>query len=171
MSSAGTVAIHGTHVWPRDGMGTTSPKCGRWDTNVSGESTVILQIGAQHSQVRLARLVAAGIAALEAFDVEAVEDFRISVDEGCVWLIDQGDGSPLTLEFAVRPGGIVEVSGETTRRDAAVNGSLGELAAQILSASCAEHRFESDGPRARFALTARASSFGGGVPLSGEGRS
>ena len=141
--------------------------------NVSGESTVILQIGAQHSRVRLARLVAAGIATLEGFDVEAVEDFRISVDEGCVWLIDQGDGSPLTLEFAVRDGGIVEVSGETTRRDAPApaDGSLGALATQILSASCAEHRFESDGPRARFALMARTSSFGGGVPLSGEGRS
>jgi len=138
---------------------------------VSSESTVILQIGAQHSQVRLARLVAAGIAALEGFDMEAVEDFRISVDEGCVWLIDQGDGSPLTLEFAVRDGGLVEVSGETTRRDSPADGALGALATQILSASCAEHRFESDGPRARFALTARTASFGGGVPLSGEGRS
>jgi hypothetical protein len=139
--------------------------------NVGRESLVKLEIGAQHSQVRLARLVAAGVATLEGFDVEAVEDFRISVDEGCVWLIDQGNGGPLMLQFSVGPDGGVEVTGETARGQSKTGGTLSELAAQILAASCAEHRFDADDAVVRFVLKTRPSSLGDGLPPGDESRS
>ena len=138
---------------------------------MSRESIVVLQIGAQHSQVRLARLVAAGVATQEGFDVEAVEDLRISVDEACVWLIEQGGGAPLALTFSVGADGTVAVRGETGRGEAVSEGTLGRLAAQILSVSCAEHSFTLDGPKARFALVARSSAQEDANPPESGGRS
>jgi hypothetical protein len=119
----------------------------------------------RQSPCKSRRLVAAGIATLEGFDLEAVEDLRISVDEGCVWLIDQGDGSQLTLVFSVDGDGRVEVRGDTGRGEGPVDGALGALAAQILAASCSEHRFDTDDGRARFSFVARSSSFSAGVPV------
>jgi hypothetical protein len=125
---------------------------------------VSLEIGADHRQVRLARLVVAGIATMQGHDVEAIEDLRISVDEGCIWLIEQGDGSGLSLSFAVRADGLVQVMGETARASEPVASVLGDLAAQILAASCLEHRFELDGATARFVLVGRSGAFDGPSP-------
>ena len=136
---------------------------------MSHESTVLLHIGAQHTQVRLARLVAAGVATQEGFDVEAVEDLRISVDEACVWLIGQGAGTPLALTFTVGADGRLAVSGETERGEATSEGTLGRLAAQILAASCAEYAFTFDGTTARFALVARPPSPEATEPPGSEG--
>jgi hypothetical protein len=127
-------------------------------------STVSLQIAAEHGQVRLARLVAAGIAAMQGLDLEAVEDLRIAVDEGCVWLIEQGSGGALALAFDVREDGTIAVTGETSHDGELAGGALGDLAAQILAASCAEHRFERDASHARFSLVARAVTSPDGAP-------
>lgn len=130
---------------------------------------VSLEIGADHRQVRLARLVAAGIGTMQGFDVEAIEDLRISVDEGCIWLIEQGDGTRLLLSFAVRADGLVQVTGETARASEPVETVLGDLAAQILAASCMEHRFELEGSQARFQLVGRSGAFDGPSPSADEG--
>ena len=132
-------------------------------------TTVSLEIGAEHRQIRLARLVAAGIAAMQGFDVDSVDDLRISVDEGCAWLIEQGDGSALMLSFDLGASGTVQVTGETKRAGEPVDSALAELTAQILAASCVEHRFEIDGPRARFLLVAGSSVIDGVPPPTGEG--
>lgn len=142
------------------------------EENVMGRtSTVSLEIAAEHGQVRLARLVAAGIAAMEGLDLEAVEDLRISVDEGCVWLIEQGNGGALALTFTVREDGTIEVAGETARDGAPATGTLGDLVAQILAASCAEHHFEVDASHARFNLVARVVSPDGAPAHDDEGES
>ena len=138
---------------------------------MSRESTVALQIDAEHTQVRLARLVAAALAAQEGYDLEAVEDLRISVDEACVWLIEEGDGSPLRLVFSVGADDELRVTGETGRGTAGAEGTLGPLAAQILAASCAEHACTVDGTSARFSLRARASAAAGGGPPGDRGTS
>ena len=118
-------------------------------------STVSLEIAADHGQVRLARLVAAGIGAMQGLDLEAVDDLRISVDEGCVWLIEQGSGGALALTFDVSENGTIAVAGQTPHAGRAAANGPGDLVAQILAASCAEHHFEVDASVARFSLVAR----------------
>jgi hypothetical protein len=115
---------------------------------------VKLEIGGDHRRVRIARLVASGVASLAGFDVESVEDLRIAVDEGCVWLIDHGRGSPLRLELRPVSNGI-EVIGETDR-DGEADATPSVLVEQILAASCKEHHFETTGDALRFRLLANA---------------
>ena len=121
------------------------------------EPTVALTIGAVHREVRIVRLVATGVAAMAAFDLESTEDLRIAVDEACVWLIEHGDGSPLRLTFVTMEPGRLRVTGETglgpyTPGDADLTG----LVAQILAASCDEHSFDAADGVARFTLVSTA---------------
>jgi hypothetical protein len=122
---------------------------------VSEESNVVkLEVGGDHRHVRIARLVASGVASLAGFDVESVEDLRIAVDEGCVWLIEHGHGAPLRLVLRPVNGGI-EVVGETDY-SAQVEATPSVLVEQILAASCEEHHFDTTGDVLRFRLLARA---------------
>ena len=115
---------------------------------------VKLEVGGDHRHVRIARLVASGVASLAGFDVESVEDLRIAIDEGCVWLIDHGRGQPLHLELRPLSTGI-EVIGETDH-DGQTDATPSVLVEQILSASCKEHHFETDGDVLRFRLLSSA---------------
>jgi len=117
-------------------------------------SSVSLEVNAEHHMIRIARLVASGLAAIAGFDLDAVEDLRIAVDEGCVWLIDEGDGSPLQLAYAVRDDGAVEVAGRTGRGTG--DGVVGPLVAQIMAAACDRHRFEVGEGSVSFTLVSRA---------------
>jgi hypothetical protein len=122
---------------------------------VSEESNVVkLEVGGDHRHVRIARLVASGVASLAGFDVESVEDLRIAVDEGCVWLIDHGKGSELRLMLRPLNGRGVEVVGETDY-DGQAEATPSVLVEQILAASCEEHHFETTGDVLRFRLLAR----------------
>jgi serine/threonine-protein kinase RsbW len=122
---------------------------------VSEDSNVVkLEVGGDHRHVRIARLVASGVASLAGFDVEAVEDLRIAVDEGCVWLIEHGRGSPVRLVLIPTSSGI-EVIGETDY-DSETEATPSVLVEQILAASCEEHHFETSGAVLRFRLLARA---------------
>ena len=58
-----------------------------------------LSLPADARLVRLARLVASGVATAAGFDVEEVEDLRIAVDELCGALVEGGNGDSLELRF------------------------------------------------------------------------
>ena len=60
--------------------------------------------------MRLARLMASGVATTCGLPLEEVEDFRIAVDELCATLIEMGDGEPVRLCF--------ELGGDTLRVEA-----------------------------------------------------
>jgi serine/threonine-protein kinase RsbW len=51
--------------------------------------------------VRIARLVASGVAATAGFDVQEVEDLRIAVDEACSSIIEMSSGEPIELRFVL----------------------------------------------------------------------
>ena len=53
--------------------------------------------------MRLARLMASGVASTCGLPLEEVEDFRIAVDELCSTLIEMGDGQPIRLAFEIAP--------------------------------------------------------------------
>jgi serine/threonine-protein kinase RsbW len=60
-----------------------------------------LSLPADARLVRLARLVASGVATAAGFDVEEVEDLRIAVDELCGALVEGGNGDALQLQFSL----------------------------------------------------------------------
>ena len=69
--------------------------------------------------MRLARLMASGVATTCGLPLEEVEDFRIAVDELCATLIEMGDGQPVRLAFDLG-GDTLEVVATTgaSRREA-----------------------------------------------------
>jgi len=72
-----------------------------------------LVLPADKRLVRVARLVASGVATTAGFDVEEVEDLRIAVDELCTALVEGGDGGPLLLGFDLGDG-VVSIIGTTS---------------------------------------------------------
>ncbi|MGE0878609.1 MAG: ATP-binding protein [Acidimicrobiia bacterium] len=68
---------------------------------MADDEAIELTLPADTRLVRLARLVASGVAAAVNFDVDEVDDLRIAVDEMCTALIEGGDGTPLRLRFVV----------------------------------------------------------------------
>lgn len=104
---------------------------------------VQLTIAADPRQVRLARLVAGGYGSLIGMDVDALDDLRISIDELCVWLIEHGDGSPITLDLRVEADAI-EVTGTCPVATDGEGGDedRGALALQILAIAVEAHRVE-----------------------------
>ena len=77
-----------------------------WAMMVSTGS-VELTIPGDARFLRVARMVASSVATLSDFDVDAVDDLRIAVDELCGVLVERGGGSVLELRFDVADGAVV----------------------------------------------------------------
>jgi hypothetical protein len=120
-----------------------------------GPSVVRLEIPADTRVVRVARLVASGLATTVGFDVDAVDDLRLAVGELCGVLFEVGDGSPVKLTFSVE-GQRVDVRGATTARGPAFHDHPEfALSEQILAAACDAHSWGIDDGIAHFALSKR----------------
>lgn len=117
--------------------------------------TVGVSIEADHRFVRVVRLVASGVASIVGMDVDAVDDLRIAVDEGCTWLLNHGDGSTIDVAFEWRDDAPLTVVGETGLGAVTGEANVDRLVEAILAASCAQHHVEFVDGRARFRLVAR----------------
>ena len=105
--------------------------------------------------VRVARLVAGGLAATAGFDIEEVDDLRIAVDEVCGVLFEIGDGSPVDLTFTIDEQQ-VEIAGRTPAQTPAVEPARFTLSEQIVSAACDGHSWGVEGGVAYFNVYKRA---------------
>jgi hypothetical protein len=95
------------------------------DTDQSTSMQLVMP--ADPRMLRVLRLVASGMASLGAFDLDAVEEVRVAVDELGSTLIGASAGGPITLTFALEgpvlsidasaelPGGELEVDPLTDR--------------------------------------------------------
>jgi serine/threonine-protein kinase RsbW len=110
-----------------------------------------LVLPADSDMVRLARLVASGVATFAGFDVTEVDDLRIAVDEGCAALIEAGDGRSLGLSFSLGPAS-VEVVGSTEAGTSTVDALRSSLSERILGVVADEHEFATHHGRASFRL-------------------
>lgn len=78
---------------------------GRPGDGGAGDHDVELVLPADTQHLRLARLVAAGVAAPAGLGVDDVDDLRIAVDELCVTLVQaSAPGGRLTLAFSYADG-------------------------------------------------------------------
>jgi serine/threonine-protein kinase RsbW len=119
---------------------------------------VILTIPASTRHVRFARIVAAGMAAELGFDVDAVEDVRIAVDELCFVLIDSRSISEsITLTYRGADGELM-VEGLSQLRDGTdpmAAPAHPELSKEILEAVVDEHDVRAENGVQSFRFTKR----------------
>lgn len=116
------------------------------------DSPVRVVLPSEPQYARIARLVASGMGTLAGFDLDAIEDLRISIDELFVELIELGDGSEIEIEVSTN-GQHVEASGHTRANpNAIVDEQRRDLARQILRVACAEHRVTVEAGSASFWL-------------------
>ena len=103
-----------------------------------GDSLIELVLPADTRLVRVARLVASGVATTAGFDVDEVEDLRIAVDEVCTALVEGGDGSSLFLGFDLGEAEVT-VTGSTKASGASFEADRLALSRQILAVVVDEH--------------------------------
>lgn len=76
---------------------------------------VRITIPADVRYFRSVRLAVGALAALVGFDVEAIDDLRIGVDELCATVSEAGDGAELAIEVTPRVGGGIRIDAVTSR--------------------------------------------------------
>jgi Histidine kinase-like ATPase domain len=90
--------------------------------------------------MRLARLMASGVASTCGLPLEEVEDFRIAVDELCSTLIEMGDGQPIQLSFEIRADVLVVEGRTLAGRALASDDERLALSSQILDVVADGHQ-------------------------------
>lgn len=84
---------------PAPGLRDTGVGYGRDMPDAS--TAVDLTLPADAQLMRIARLVASGLASLGGFDVDEIDDVRIGIDELCTGLMDVSDGDEVNLELSL----------------------------------------------------------------------
>lgn len=119
---------------------------------------VHISFPAEPGSVRLARLVAAGVAADAGLSIDDAEDLRIAVSELVALLIEGSEDPTRVAEVTYRrAAGQVEVNGEFRGPTPEAPGDAADdLALEILRVVVDEHAFEESGGVRRFRLVKRA---------------
>lgn len=125
-------------------------------------SPIQLELPGHSRFMRLARLLASGVATSCGLPLEEVEDFRVVVDEVCATLIEAGGGNPVRLSFCIR-GDLLVVEGST--QDRGVGGPDEDrlaLSNQILDVVTESHDYERVNGQVMFKAATRLRSTGVG---------
>jgi serine/threonine-protein kinase RsbW len=108
------------------------------------DGLIELVLPADPRLVRVAGLVARGVATTAGFDVDEVEDLRIAVDELCTALVEGGDGSPLLLGFDLQEDEVSVVGSTKASSAAAFEPDRLALSRQILAVVVDDHDLNAD---------------------------
>ncbi len=117
------------------------------------EIVLVLPGDAQH--LRLARLLAAGVAAPAGLGIDDVDDLRIAVDELCTTLLEAGGDGALTLTFAYDDGQVTVTGRVATQRHVEADDRRQLLSKEILAVVADEHELRTDGNDLTFRLVKR----------------
>lgn len=118
---------------------------------------VQLIVPAEPGSARLARLVAAALAADADFSVDDTEDLRVAVSELVALLVEGAEDTTeqVALDFTRQPNS-VEISGQRAMQGSVDGAHPDDLALEILRVVVDEHTFEHDAAGRRFHLVKRA---------------
>lgn len=108
-------------------------------------ASVTIVVPADVSYFRSVRLAVGGLATLVGFDVEAIDDLRIGVDELCGALEEAGDGTPITFVIETRIGTSIRVVGTASSGEGSLDDDRFRFSDQILSVVADRHAFDVDG--------------------------
>lgn len=111
--------------------------------------------------MRLARLMASGVASTCGLPLDEVEDFRIAVDEMCAALIEVGDGDQVSLAFAFTDDAVVVEGRTPAKPEGVVDEDRLNLSRQILDVVTDGHELTTGNGYATF--TARKLIRGGDI--------
>jgi len=114
-------------------------------TEPAFEGSIAITIAPDVRLVRPVRLAVGGLASLAGFDVEAIEDLRIAVNELTATLIERGDGSDLRLRLSVLEHGTIRIEGSTGLAVPSTASDRFALSDQILSVVADAHGFADEG--------------------------
>lgn len=109
---------------------------------------VTLRLPAQPHYVRVARLVAAGLANELDFDLAGLDDVRLAVGEACALAIQAG-APAINLAYALDDGRL-SVTGDAPAApggngsDAGLDGEQLDMVDQILRVACGDHHLSRD---------------------------
>jgi anti-sigma regulatory factor (Ser/Thr protein kinase) len=120
-----------------------------------------LSLPADSRYMRLARLMASGVATTGGLPLEEIEDFRIAVDELCATLIEMGDGHPIRLTFELEPDALLVRATTTAGRAQPIDADRLMLSRQILDVVTDGHDLSHENASIRF--SARKIVRGSGV--------
>ena len=109
--------------------------------------SIEISLPADSRYMRLARLMASGVATTAGLPLEEVEDFRIAVDELCATLIEMGDGAPLRLVFDVASDSVIVRATTRMGDDAVIDDERLMLSRQILDVVTDGHDLAQDDGR------------------------
>jgi len=112
-------------------------------------SVVTLIVPADVRYFRSVRLAVGGLATLVGFDVDAMEDLRIGVDELCAALIEAGNEQDLRLDIQAEPGELLRIEGTTAAGDAPVDEDRFAFSRQILSVVADDYGYAVEDGRVR----------------------
>ncbi|WP_426571547.1 hypothetical protein [Aquihabitans sp. McL0605] len=93
---------------------------------------------------RSVRLAVGGLATLVGFDVEAIDDLRIAVDEVCAALVDAGNGDDLRLEVCAQVGTSLRIEGTVPKGTLGFDEERFAFSRQILSVVADEYGYTTD---------------------------
>lgn len=116
------------------------------------QGSVAISVPSDVRYFRSVRLAVGGLATLVGFDVEAIDDIRIGVDEMCAALLESGDGSTISFEVAAVVGSSVRIVGSVAKGSSAVDDDRFSFSRQILSVVADDFGFETAGDTVQFWL-------------------
>jgi serine/threonine-protein kinase RsbW len=116
-------------------------------------SPIVLVLPAETELIRLARLMASGVATTVGLPLDEVEDLRVAVDEVCATLIEASTEGPINLSFTVTDNRLV-VSGHATS-GAPLDTARVAISRQILDAITDEQQISNDDQTIRFRISRR----------------
>ena len=119
--------------------------------------TLRLELAPDPRLLRVLRLVASGVASLGEFDLAAVEEVRVAVDELGATLISASSGGPIELTFALADG-TLSVEGRTDLGGTDLE--VDPLTDRILDVVATSHEWSSDGGVAQGRIEKSASNAG-----------
>jgi serine/threonine-protein kinase RsbW len=104
---------------------------------------------------RSVRLAIGGLATMVGFDIEAIDDLRIGVDEVCAALAETGNGDDLRIEVLAEPGERLRVEGTVAPGDEQPDADRFAFSRQILSVVADAHGYEVEDGQVRCWLERR----------------
>lgn len=103
---------------------------------------VRISIPADVGYFRSVRLAVGALAAMVGFDVEAIDDLRIGVDEMCATAAEAGDGGELVIAVHPRVGAGIRIEATTPRGSVQPDPDRFEFSRRILSVVADDFGYE-----------------------------
>jgi serine/threonine-protein kinase RsbW len=129
----------------RDASETNVSEPGTSDAPAS--SKVVVNLPAQPRLVRIARLVASGLANELGFGVDRLDDVRLAVGEACGFAVQVG-ASEITLTYALDESSLeVTIDADLDGAGAEPEEDYAALVGQVLAVACSEHHIDRDDRR------------------------